>query len=144
MRILLDTSILVAAMVEAHPAHEQGALWFRRVISGPDKGLVAAHSLAELYSVLTTLPVHPPILPSDAQRLVQRNIVEKLELISLSSEDYVQVIGQLAAMGIVGGATYDALILRAAENARVDLVVTLNEKDFRRVYPGLAEKIVAP
>ena len=62
----------------------------------------------------------------------------------LSDQDYIQVIEHLAALGIVGGATYDALILRAAANAKVDLVVTLNEKDFQRVYPNLADKIVAP
>ena len=144
MKILLDTSVLVAAMVEAHPAHEQGKAWFNRVTSGTDKGLVAAHSIAELYSILTTLPVHPPISASDAQQLIQQNVAEKLEIVSLSSEDYFQVINQLAEIGIVGGATYDALILRAAENAKVDLVVTLNEKDFRRVNPNLADKVVTP
>ena len=144
MRVLLDTSILVAAMVEAHPAHEQGLAWLKRVTRGTDKGLVAAHSLAELYAILTTLPVRPPIPPSDAWRLIQHNVVQNLEIVFLSDQDYVQVIEQLAALGIVGGATYDALILRAAAKAKVDLVVTLNEKDFRRVYPNLADKIVAP
>ena len=144
MRILLDTSVLVAAMVEAHPAHEQGLAWLKRVTDGPDKGLVAAHSLAELYAVLTTLPVHPPILPLDAQQLIKHNVTERLEIVFLSDQDYIEVIEHLAALSIVGGATYDALILRAAANAKVDLVVTLNEKDFQRVYPNLADKIVAP
>lgn len=144
MKILLDTSVLVAAMVEAHPAHERGKTWFNRVTRGADKGLVAAHSLAELYSILTTLPVHPPISPSDAQQLIEQNIVEKLEIVALTSKDYAQVIGQLASTGILGGATYDALILHAAAKVNVDLVVTLNEKDFRRVYPELAGKIVSP
>ena len=144
MKILLDTSILVAAMVETHPAHEQGFAWLKRVTDGPDKGLVAAHSLAELYAVLTTLPVYPPISPLDAWQLIRHNVIEKLEIVFLSEQDYIQVIEHLAALGIVGGATYDALILRAADNAGVDLVVTLNEKDFQRVYPYLADKVVAP
>ena len=144
MRILLDTSVLVAAMVEAHPAHKQGLVWLKRVTDGPDKGVVAAHSLAELYAVLTTLPVHPPISPLDAQQLIKHNVTDRLEIVSLSDQDYIQVIEHLAGLGIVGGATYDALILRAAVNAEVDLVITLNEKDFQRVYPHLADKIVAP
>lgn len=40
--------------------------------------------------------------------------------------------------------TSDALILQTAAKANVDQVVTLNEKDFRRVHPDLAEKIVSP
>jgi len=144
VRILLATSILVAALVEAHPAHERGMFWLRRVTGGTDQGLVAAHSVAELYSILTTLPVQPRISSADARELIQRNIVQALEIISLSSDDYVKVIEHLSALGILGGATYDALILHAAVKANVDLVVTLNEKDFRRVYPELADKIVAP
>jgi predicted nucleic acid-binding protein len=144
VRILLDTSILVAAMVEAHPAHERGLAWLKRVTDGTDEGFVAAHSLAEVYAVLTTLPVHPPISPSDAKQLIQHNLTTKLEIVALSDQDYVQIIEHLAALSIIGGAIYDALILRAAATANVDLVVTLNEKDFQRVYPNLADKIVAP
>jgi predicted nucleic acid-binding protein len=130
-------------MVEAHPAHERGLAWLKRVTSGGNEGLVAAHSLAEIYAVLTTLPVHPPISPAGAQQLIAHNIVDQFEIVSLSSPDYLQVIEHLAGLGIVGGATYDALILRAAETANVDIVATFNEKDFRRVNPGLAGKIVS-
>lgn len=144
MKILLDTSILVAAMVEAHPFHEQGLIWLKRVTNGADEGVVAAHSLAELYSILTTLPVQPRISPDEARRLIQHNVIQKLDVITLGSQDYTQVIELLAEIGIIGGAIYDALILRAAAIAKVDLVVTLNERDFRRVYPDLANKIVAP
>ena len=69
-------SILVAAMVEAHPAHEACFVWLKRVSGGIDKGFVASHSLAELYAVLTTLPVYPPISPRVANQLIQHNIIQ--------------------------------------------------------------------
>jgi hypothetical protein len=47
-------------------------------------------------------------------------------------------------LNIVGGATYDALILYAGIKVGVDLVVTLNEKDFRRIYPHFADKLISP
>jgi predicted nucleic acid-binding protein len=50
----------------------------------------------------------------------------------------------LAAHRIAGAATYDALLLHAAAKANVDQIVTLNERDFRRVYPALANKLVTP
>ena len=65
-------------------------------------------------------------------------------MVFLSDQDYAAVIVHLADLGIIGGATYDALILHAAAKANVDQVLTLNEKDFRRVHPALAEKIVSP
>lgn len=144
MRILLDTSVLVAAMVEAHPAHEQALPWLLGATNGSHVGLVSAHSLAELYSILTTLPVEPPISPTDALRLIKHNIIGALEIVALSEQDYLEVIEQLAGLGIMGGATYDALIVRSAMKANVEHVVTLNEKDFRRVYPDLADRIVTP
>lgn len=144
MKVLLDTSVLVAGMVEAHPHHEQGLSWLKRAVAGELVGVVAAHTLAELYSVLTTLPVYPRISAADAANLIRRNVVEHLEVTSLNASEYVQVIDHLAATGIIGGATYDALILQAARKAGADLVVTFNARDFRRIYPDMAEKIVSP
>jgi len=143
VRILLDTSVLVAAMVESHPAHARALPWVQRVQDGVDIGLVAAHSLAELYAIFTTLPVQPRIPPAVAQQLIN-NILGRFKVVFLSDEDYIAVINHLSDLGIVGGATYDALILHAAVKANADRVVTLNEKDFLRVHPALADKIVSP
>lgn len=59
MKVLLDTSVLVAAMVETHPMHECALHWLQRIKDGGDVGIVAAHSIAELYAILTTLTVQP-------------------------------------------------------------------------------------
>jgi predicted nucleic acid-binding protein len=90
------------------------------------------------------LPLQPHIPPAIVQELIKRNVLDILEVVPLSNEDYVAVVDHLSRLGIVGGATYDALILYSASKADVDRVVTLNEKDFCRVYPELTEKIVAP
>lgn len=144
MKILLDTSILVAAIVEAHPAHESALPWLQRVKNNGDTGIVAVHSIAELYAILTTLPVQPKISPKVAKQLIQQDIFSSCEIIALSDKDYKAVITHLSEAGISGGVTYDALILYAALKAEVEQIVTLNEKDFRRIYPELAEKITSP
>lgn len=64
MRLFFDTSTLVAAMVEGHPSHSAALPWLQRV--KVDTGLVAAHTLAELYAILTRLPVSPRIPPAMA------------------------------------------------------------------------------
>lgn len=63
MRVLFDTSTLIAAMIEGHPAHSLALPWLQRVKAKTDAGLVAAHTLAELYAILTRLPVNPRISP---------------------------------------------------------------------------------
>ena len=144
MKLLLDTSVLVAAMVDSHPAHERALPWLQKVKNGTHTGFISAHSLAELYSILTTLPIKPQISPTDANRLIHHNIIKSFEIVTLSDEDYIEVIERLSKLEIMGGATYDAVILRAAENVNVDQVITLNAKDFRRVNPSLSNKILTP
>lgn len=118
--------------------------WLQRVKIGTDTGVVAAHSLAELYAILTTLPVQPRIPPTVAQQLIQHNVLNTFEVAFLSDEEYVDVLKYLSGLGIIGGATYDGLILHAASKANVEQIITLNPKDFRRVYPSLADKIITP
>jgi predicted nucleic acid-binding protein len=144
MKVLLDTSVLVAAMVEAHPMHELALPWLQRVKGASDLGVVAAHSIAELYAVLTTLPVHPQISPSIARCLIEQNVLDSCEIVSLSQEDYIAIIDHLSESGIVGGVTYDALILYAALKVNADRVITLNEKDFQRIYTEIADRVVTP
>jgi predicted nucleic acid-binding protein len=144
MKILLDTSVLIAAMVEGHPAHGVALPWLQRIREQSETGLVAAHSVAELYAVLTTLPIHPRISPAMAQRLIRQNVLESCEIVPLSEEDYVAVIDHLSESGIAGGATYDALILYAALRADADRVLTLNPRDFQRIRPDLADRIQTP
>lgn len=144
MRVFFDTSTLVAAMIEGHPSHAESLRWLQRVMAGTDTGLVAAHTLAELYAILTRLPVSPRISPATALQLIVHNVLDTCETISLTDDDYVTLLSHLAERRISGGATYDALLLHAAWKAGADRVVTLNVHDFRRVYPALSDKIISP
>ena len=144
MKILIDTSLLIAAVIEGHPAHAVAFPWLQRVKDRADSGFVAAHTLAETYAILTRLPVRPPISPEMAQEIIKVNVLDTCHVVALSGADYVVLLNHLADLGIAGGAVYDALLLHAVWKSGVDQVVTLNPHDFRRVYPALADKIVSP
>ena len=108
MKVLLDTSLLVAAMIEVHPVHSNALPWLQRVKDGTHEGFVAAHSIAELYSILTTLPIRPRIAPAVAWSLINQNVIDLCDVVSLSKEDYQAVMNHLSDLGIIGGVTYDA------------------------------------
>lgn len=144
MKVLLDTSVLVAATVEAHPQHQQALPWLQRARRGELSAVIASHTLAKLYSVLTSLPVRPRISPSIAWHLIQQNVLATMEAVDLSTEDYQAVLEHLSASGMTGGTIYDALIAHAAWKAGVDRLVTLNRADFHRAYPALSKQIIAP
>jgi predicted nucleic acid-binding protein len=118
--------------------------WLQRIRAGSITGVVSAHSLAEIYAVLTRLPVQPRITPQLALQVIQHNIIGVCTIMALSSDDYVQIVSDLANSGLAGGVTYDAIAAYIAKQAQVDHLVTLNAKDFRRIYPELRDKIIEP
>ncbi len=144
MRIFFDTSVLIAALVQVHPAHAQAQPWMQRIKTATDSGVLAAHSLAELYSVLSTFPIRPRLTSKAVRDLLRQDVLARFEIVPLSVADYTLTIEQLAAVELRGGVIFDALLLQAAELARVDQIVTLNVHDFERVRPDLADKILSP
>lgn len=107
--IALDTSVVVAAVLGWHEAHDQA----RRAARG---GGIPAHALLESYSVLTRLPAPHRVAPGVASSLIAGWFPPERILVP-SSELTRSVMGRLAAAGIGGGAAYDALVgLTAAEH----------------------------
>jgi predicted nucleic acid-binding protein len=48
VKVLFDTSVLVAALVEAHPMHARALPWLQRAKAGEIAMVVVSHSVAEL------------------------------------------------------------------------------------------------
>lgn len=135
MKILFDTSVLVAAIVEAHPMHIRALPWLQRARAGEFDFMVATHSLAELYAVLTTLPVKPRMSPAIAWRLVHENVETLARLVPLSPSDYRYTVKRMADLGLTGVIIYDGLIARAAQKSKVERLLTFDADDFIRIWP---------
>ena len=144
MKILFDTSVLVAAVVQPHPMHSRALPWLKRAKAGEYDFVVATHTLAELYAVLTTLPVKPRISSSTAWRLIQENIEGSAKIVSLSPSDYRHTIKRMADFGLNGGIIYDAIIAKVAQKAGIERLMTFNADDFRRVWPEGEAVIYVP
>lgn len=144
MKVLFDTSVLVAAMVQPHPMHDRALPWLRRAKAGECDFVVASHTLAELYAVLTTLPVTPRISPGAAWRLIHENVETIATVVSLSASEYGATIKRIAELGLSGGVIDDALIAQAAQKAGVGRLLTFNPEDFTRVWPEGATVLRVP
>jgi predicted nucleic acid-binding protein len=145
MKVLLDTSVLIAAVIAKHDAHAKAFPLLQRVQNGKDEGFVAAHSLAEMYAILTKIP--PPYRHSPEQALlsIEENVLKHFKISSLAGSDYAALIREAAVAGIQGGTIYDALLLKSAEKANPDRIYTLNLKHFLAVAPkNLDSKLTAP
>ncbi len=143
MKVLIDTSVLVSAILPDHVHHAYSLPWLERAKAGALDVVVSGHSLAELYSVLTRLPRTPRISAGDALLLIQHNLSSHT-VVTLTAGDYMKLIEDLARISITGGAVYDAVIAKAAEVTDVDFLLTLNIGHFQRVWPSGASRVVSP
>lgn len=111
---LLDTSTAVALIVEDHEAHVATL----DAVRGRRLGL-AGHAWFEAYSVLTRLPAGLRRSPADALRLLAHNFPASR---FLGEVDAAELGGELARLGISGGAVYDALVGAVARQHGLPLV----------------------
>jgi predicted nucleic acid-binding protein len=144
MRLLFDTSVLVAGFIASHPNHQAALPWLQRAKSKKHSIVMSAHGLAECYAVLTRLPLSPKISPETAQYLLRENIEDIAEIVALSSLDYRAVLKQMIELGLSGGIIYDAITVKAAQKAKVDKILTFNTRDFIRLLPKASDFVVSP
>lgn len=144
MRVLFDTSVLIAGFVSSHPKHHAALEWLQRAKAKEVNVVVSSHSLAESFAVLTRLPLSPRITPDVANYLLRENVVNLARIIALSTQDYLAVIKDMTELGCTGGIIYDAITVKAAKKAKVDKIMTLNVKDFERLTPHQQSYIISP
>ena len=155
MKVLFDTNMLVSAMIEAHSHYGISFPWVQKVRNGEISGYVSTHSLAELYSVLTRLPLPKPLSAEQAYHGITNNLKE-FNTINLDPvpplkrgvrgdrNDYLKVLEHISQLHITGGGIYDALIAQAALKAKVDILLTFNPKHFTRLGEEIARLVQDP
>jgi predicted nucleic acid-binding protein len=143
VKVVFDTSVLVAALLTSHRDHPRAIVWLSAVAAGDIEGAVSVHALGEVWSVLTKLPVTPPIAPA-AARLAIGDILSQFETVSLTTRLYVEALDRCVTRGLRSGAIFDALHLATAEAAGAEALVTFNAKDFTRLALPSSPRIVVP
>ena len=106
-RWFVDTSVAVPLVLSSHEAH--------RVTCGAvdDRAVeIAAHAALETYSVLTRLPGDARLTTLDAALLIG----ERFGPVVVADGVWLNLIDDLARVGIAGGAVYDAVIAVTARS----------------------------
>jgi len=145
MKVFLDTSVLISAVVKQHVSHERAFSALERVQNGQDEGVIAAQSLAEMYAVLTKLPPPYRHTPEQALLSIEENVLKYFKIVSLVGNEYAALLREAAGTGVQGGTVYDALLLKSAAKAGVAAIYTLNLKHFQAIAPQeVAVKLSLP
>jgi len=127
MKGFLDTSVLVPVFYGDHVHHRASMDLFIRF--DKSTGCCAAHSLAEVYSTLTRMPGKRRI-GGDQAILFIENLRERLSIVALNANEYASSLKASAAVGIVGGATYDALLVACAFKVHAEAIYTWNTRHY--------------
>ncbi len=141
MKAFLDTSVLVASFYGDHEHHEASIHLFLRFRK--DQVCCAAHSLSEVYSTLTGMPGAHRV-SGDEALLFLENVRERMTTVALSDQEYFDAIASAAANGVSGGGIYDALLGHCALKAKAERLYTWNASHFRRLGPGIADRVSLP
>ena len=144
MSVLFDTSVLVPALVVAHPQHSIAFPWLKMVHDGKLAAAVTSHALAETFAVLTTLPHRPRISPEAALEVIRSSVIASFRVLALTSRDYDVTLRQLARASLSGGIVYDGLAARAATKTKTKRVLTFNDRDFRRLAKVFPIEVTVP
>lgn len=127
-----DTSCIVATLVVTHEHHDRAVAALDRHFEAGDMMVIVAHTLLETYRTLTAMPRPHQIAPDTAWRAISETFVSRGTLVVLQPEDYEPLMSALAAAGTIGGQVYDASIAACARLAGAQVLLTFNERHFRR------------
>jgi predicted nucleic acid-binding protein len=141
VKAFLDTSVLVATFYGDHAHHDESIGLFLGFAKSD--ACCAAHSLAEVYSVLTGMPGKHRV-SGDEALLFLGNVRDRLTLIALSQDEYFSSIEAASAAGVTGGSIYDALLGNCALKSGARSIYTWNLKDFKRLGAELARRVRTP
>ena len=141
MREFFDSSVLIAAFWGGHAKHSPSI----KCLSNADKrhSSCSIQSLAEIYAVMSSLPVAPGIPPEQVMLFVEE-VRSRLTLVSLDEKEYFQTFQRCVDRGFTSGRIYDALLLSCAAKSGAQTIFTWDLKHFRATARELAERIRTP
>ncbi|MEZ5403912.1 MAG: AbrB/MazE/SpoVT family DNA-binding domain-containing protein [Bryobacteraceae bacterium] len=114
-------------------------------------GCCGAHSLAEVYSTLTRMPGKHRISSEQAilfigsirERFIG-SICERLSIIALTGEEYVDALEHSAARGVVGGGIYDSMLAHCALKAKVEAIYSWNVRHYSLCDEDVVRRLRTP
>jgi predicted nucleic acid-binding protein len=106
-------------------------------------GCCGAHSLAEVYSTLTRMPGKHSVSGEQAMLFIG-SIRERLSIITLDGDEYADALTASAALGIVGGGIYDAMLAHCAIKAKAKTIYTWNGRHYAQCGPEVTRRLRTP
>jgi len=141
MKAFLDTSVLMPVFYGEHEHHE-ASLDLYVGLSKAD-ACCGAHSLVEVYSPVSRMPGKHRVSADQALLFVD-DILERLTVVSLTLEEQTNTLRSFAALGVVGGTIYDAMLAGCAPKAGAEIIFTWNMRHYAQFGPEVTRRLQKP
>lgn len=141
MTAFLDTSVLVPVFYGDHEHHAPSFDLFLTL--DKSSGGCGAHSLAEIFSTLTAMPGKYRVT-ADQAALFIRDVINRLEVIALTADEYAAALETWSALGITGGTVYDAMLASCALKADAETIYSWNLRHYRQLGPDVQRRLRSP
>ena len=129
--VFLDTSVLLAGLIDFGPQSAPAQTLLHRIAQKKVSDAATAwHCCLEFLSVSTRLPPEFRLLPEDAVRLLEEEILARMTVHDLPGAGRESMLRLIADDGVAGGRVYDVLIAEIARAAGARVVVTDNRRHF--------------
>src|ERR1700693_2729697 len=138
MKGFFDTSVLIPLFYRDHVHHGPSQELFIQFTQST--GCCGAHSLAEVYAPLTRMPGKRRISGEQAMLFIS-NIRDRLSIIALNGDEYADALQASAALGIVGGGIYDAMLAHCALKAQAETIYRWNARHYAQCGPDVTQRL---
>jgi predicted nucleic acid-binding protein len=136
-----DTSVLVPVFYGNHVHH--GASLDLFVQYEKTTGCCGAHTLVEVFSTLTRMPGKHRISAEQAMLFIG-GIRERLAIVALTGDEYLQTLEASAGRGIVGGGICDALLAQCALKVEAKTIYTWNVRHYSLCGDEVVKRLRTP
>ncbi len=133
---LLDSNVLVAAVVSTHDDNEPSAALL--ATASPGRFALAAHSFAEAFVTLTKQGPWAAFNWTARDALIGLEyVLPRLTVVGLSPAQTADAVRRYAQAGLIGARVYDHLIGSVAVHHAIPRIITLNLRHMRSLFPAL-------
>lgn len=93
--------------------------------------------------MLTRMPGKHRISSEQAMLFID-SICERLFLVALNGEEYVKALREAAALSVVGGGIYDAMLAHCALKAEAETIYSWNGRHYAHCGPEVIRRLQTP
>jgi len=131
MKVFLDTSVLLAGLVDFGPQSAPAQSVLHAVAENTlPHTRTAWHCCLEFFSVATRLPPEFRLPPADAAQLLEDEVLARMAVHELPGGDRERLLRAAVQDNISGGRVYDTHIAEVARASGAEIIVTDNRRHF--------------